>query len=329
MRRRDFMIVLLGGTASAGWSLVTHAQQARPVYRIGFMGNSTAALEANLVKPFRDGLRELGYEEGRNIAIEYRWAEGDYSRFPTLVTELLAQKVDVIVTAGTPAALAVKAATTSVPLVVVAVGDPIGTGIVASLGRPGGNITGLSSIAPELEGKRLALLREIIPTLSHVAILWNPLNPFHVSSLRQARAAAELLQIKLQSVEVRATEELGAAIAEMKKERPEALLILADRVFLHDRKQLMDFATENRLAGVYAYRELVIEGGLMSFGPNYADMHRRAATFVDKILKGAKPADLPVEQPTKFELIINLKTAKALGLTVPPMLLATADEVIE
>ena len=323
------MIVLLGGTASAGWPLVAHAQQARPVYRIGFMGNSTAALEANLVKPFRDGLRELGYEEGRNIAIEYRWAEGDYSRFPTLVTELLAQKVDVIVTAGTPAALAVKAATTSVPLVVVAVGDPIGTGIVASLGRPGGNITGLSSIAPELEGKRLALLREIIPTLSHVAILWNPLNPFHVSSLRQARAAAELLQIKLQSVEVRATEELGAAIAEMKNERPEALLILADRVFLHDRKQLMDFATENRLAGVYAYRELVIEGGLMSFGPNYADMHRRAATFVDKILKGAKPADLPVEQPTKFELIINLKTAKALGLTVPPMLLATADEVIE
>jgi putative tryptophan/tyrosine transport system substrate-binding protein len=326
MKRREFMLALGG---AAVFPLAARAQQTGKIPRVGFMGNSTAALEANLVGPFRAALRELGYEEGRNIAIEYRWAEGDYSRFPTLVAELLAQKVDVIVTAGTPAALAVKAATTTIPLVMVAVGDPVGTGIVTSLGRPGGNITGLSSIAPELEGKRLALLREVIPTLSHVAILWNPANPFHVASLRQARAAAEQLRIKLQSVEVRATEEIDAAIAVMKKERPEALLILADRVFLHDRKQLMDFATENRMAGVYAYRELVLEGGLMSFGPNYADMHRRAAIFVDKLLKGSKPADLPVEQPTKFELVINLKTAKMLGLTVPSMLLATADEVIE
>jgi putative tryptophan/tyrosine transport system substrate-binding protein len=326
MKRREF-IVALG--AAAVWSLSARAQHTGKIPRIGFMGNSTAALEANLVGPFRAALRELGYEEGRNIAIEYRWAEGDYSRFPALVAELLAQKVDVIVTAGTPAALAVKAATTTVPLVMVAVGDPVGTGIVTSLGRPGGNITGLSSIAPELEGKRLALLREVIPTLSHVAILWNPANPFHATSLKQARTAAEQLRIKLQSVEVRATEEIDAAIVAMKKERPEALLILADRVFLHDRKQLMDFATENRMAGVYAYRELVVEGGLMSFGPNYADMHRRAANFVDKLLKGSKPADLPVEQPTKFELVINLKTAKALGLTVPPTLLAIADEVIE
>ena len=326
MRRREF-ILGLGGVAV--WPLAARAQHAGKIPRVGFMGNSTAALEANLVGPFRTALRELGYEEARNIAIEYRWAEGDYSRFPALVAELLAQKVDVIVTAGTPAALAVKAATTTVPLVMVAVGDPVGTGIVTSLGRPGGNITGLSSIAPELEGKRLALLREVVPTLSHVAILWNPANPFHATSLKQARTAAEQLRIKLQSVEVRATEEIDAAIVAMKNERPEALMILADRVFLHDRKQLMDFVTESRMAGVYAYRELVIEGGLMSFGPNYADMHRRAANFVDRILKGSKPADLPVEQPTKFELVINLKTAKALGLTVPPTLLAIADEVIE
>jgi ABC-type uncharacterized transport system substrate-binding protein len=242
---------------------------------------------------------------------------------------LLAQKVDVIVTAGTPATLAVKAATTTIPLVMVAVGDPVGTGIVASLGRPGGNITGLSSIAPELEGKRLALLREIVANLSHVAMLLNPSNPFHVSSLRQARDAAALLRIKLQAVEVRVPDEIDAAIAEIKSERPEALLILADRVFLHARKRLMDFATENRMPGVYAYRELVEAGGLLSFGPNYADMHRRAANFVVRILKGSKPADLPVEQPTKFEMVINLKTAKAFGLTVPPVLLATADEVIE
>ncbi len=327
MKRREF-ITLLGG-AAAVWPLAVRAQQAKKVYRIGFMGNSTAALEANLVGPFRDALREFGYEEGRNIAIEYRWAEGHYERFPALVAELIAQKVDVIVTAGTPATLAVKAATTSVPLVVVAVGDPVGTGIVASLGRPGGNITGLSSIAPELEGKRLELLRELIPNLSHVAVLWNPVNAFHVTSLKQARVAAELLRMRVQSVEVRASEEIDGALAAIASERPGALLILADRVFLHDRKRLMDFATQNRIPGVYAYRELVEAGGLMSFGPNYADMHRRAATYVDKILKGSKPADLPVEQPTKFELFVNVKAAKALGLTIPETFLLRADEVIE
>jgi putative tryptophan/tyrosine transport system substrate-binding protein len=242
---------------------------------------------------------------------------------------LIAQKVDVIVTAGTPATLAVKAATTSLPLVMVAVGDPVGTGIVASLGRPGGNITGLSSIAPELEGKRLELLRELIPNLSHVAVLWNPVNSFHVTSLKQARVAAELLRMRVQSVEVRTSEEIDGALAAIKSERPGALLILADRVFLHDRKRLMDFATQNRIPGVYAYRELVEAGGLMSFGPNYADMHRRAATYVDKILKGSKPADLPVEQPTKFELFVNVKAAKALGLTIPESFLLRADEVIE
>jgi putative tryptophan/tyrosine transport system substrate-binding protein len=288
-----------------------------------------AAREANLVGPFRDGLRELGYQEGRNVVIEYRWAEGKYERFPALVAELLAVPVDLIVTAGTPATLAVKKATSTVPLVMIAVGDPVGTGIVPSLARPGGNITGLSSIAPDLEGKRLELLREVIPKLSHVAFFLNPLNPFHTVSVRQAFAAAQTLGIKLQALEVRTSGELDGAFDAIAREKPDALLILADRVFLHNRKRMMDFATEHRLPSVNAYRELVEGGGLMSYGPSYEDMHRRAADYVDKILKGAKPGDLPLEQPTKFTLIVNLRAAKAMGVDVPPILLARADEVIE
>jgi putative ABC transport system substrate-binding protein len=327
MIRREF-ITLIGGAATA-WPLAAHAQQAGKIPRVGFMGNSTAALEANLVGPFRDGLRELGYQEGRNIVIEYRWAEGNYERFPALVAELLAVPVDVIVTAGTPATLAVKKATSTMPLVMIAVGDPVGTGVVPSLARPGGNITGLSSIAPDLEGKRLELLREVIPNLSHVVLFLNPLNPFHTVSMRQALTAAQALGIKLQPLEVRTSGELDGAFAAIVREKPDALLILADRVFLHDRKRMMDFATEHRLPSVNAYRELVEAGGLMSYGPSYEDMHRRAADYVDKILKGTKPGDLPVEQPTKFTLILNLKAARTLGIDVSPMLLARADEVIE
>jgi len=309
--------------------LAVKAQQAGKAYRIGFLGNSTAALEANLVGPFREGLRELGYVEGRNVQIEYRWAEGKYERFPELVAELVALKVDVLVTAGTPAALAVKRATTTIPLVMVAVGDPVGTGLVASLARPGGSMTGLTSIAPDLEGKRLELLREAVPKLSRVSVIWNPANPFHVTAEKEARSAAQVLQMKVHSVGVRTAQELDPAFVAIVKERPGAFIVLADRIFLHNRGRIVDFAARHRLPAVYAYRELVEAGGLMSFGPNYADMHRRAATFVDKILKGAKPADLPVEQPTKFELLINLKTAKALGLTIPPSLLARADEVTQ
>jgi len=308
--------------------LVAEAQQPAKVPRIGFLGNSTAALEANLVGPFRDGLRDLGYVEGRNILIEYRWAEGKYERFPALIAELVALKVDVIVTAGTPAALAVQKAAPSIPLVMVAVGDPIGVGLVASLARPGGNITGLTSIAPELEGKRLELLRQVIPKLSSIAVLWNPDNSFHVGSLKETRAAAQVLGIKLQLLGVRVSEEFPAAFAAILRERPGALLVLADRIFLHNRVGIVEFEAKHRLPGVYAYRELVEAGGLMSFGPSYAGMHRRAAYYVDKILKGAKPADLPVEQPTKFELVINLKAAKALGLTIPQSVLIRADEVI-
>jgi putative ABC transport system substrate-binding protein len=263
------------------------------------------------------------------IIIEFRWAEGRYDRFPALIAELLAAKVDLIVTAGTPASLAVKQATSTVPLVMIAVGDPVGTGLVSSLARPGGNLTGLSSIAPDLEGKRLELLRDVMPKIAHVGFFLNPANPFHAVSIRQARTAAETLGIRLESLEVSKPEDLNAAFAAILKGHPDALLILADRVFLHNRKRMIDFAVQHHLPNINAYRELVEAGGLMSYGPSYEEMHKRAAEYVDKILKGAKPADLPIEQPTKFTLIVNLKAAKALGLNVPPMLLARADEVIE
>jgi putative ABC transport system substrate-binding protein len=305
------------------------AQQTGKIYRIGFLGNSTAALEVNLVGPFRDGLRDLGYIEGSNTQIEYRWAEGRYERFPALIAELIALKVDVIVTAGTPAALAVMKATTSIPLVMIAVGDPVGTGLVASLSRPGGTATGLSSIAPDMEGKRLELLRELVPKVSQIAVLWNPANAFHGVSSKQARDAAQAMRIKLQFFAARSAEELADALVGVVKDRPQALVVFADRVFLHNRARIMDVALENRLPTAVTHQELVDSGGLMSFGANYPDMHRRAAAYVDKILKGAKPGDLPIEQPTKFELVINLKTAKALRLTIPASLLLRADRVIE
>lgn len=326
MNRRETLIALL---ALGGVPAAARAQLPEKFFRIGFLGNSTAALEANLVGPFREGLRELGYVEGRNALIEYRWAEGKYARFPALIAELVASKVDVIVTAGTPASIAVTKAAPSTPLVMVAVGDPVGTGLVATLARPGGNVTGVSSIAPQLEGKRLELLREVIPGVSHVAVLWNPDNPFHAGSLREMRAAAQALGIRINLQGIRTAADLPAAFAAMLRERPEALLVLADRVFLHSRERIMEFAAQHRLPGVHAYRELVEAGGLMSFGPSYEDMHRRAAYFVDKILRGAKPADLPVEQPSTFVLVINLRAARALGITMPQSLLLRADRVIE
>jgi putative ABC transport system substrate-binding protein len=326
MRRRDFLTLLGGAIAAEPWAAT--AQEARKLPRIGFLGNSTATLEANLVGPFREGLRDLGYVEGRNILIEYRWAEGNYERFPSLIAELIALKVDLIVTAGTPAALAVKKASASIPLVMVAVGDPVGSGLVASLGRPGGNATGLTSIAPELEGKRLELLKEVLPNVSRVAVLWNPANAYQIGSEKEVQTAARVLRMSVASLPVRNREELDNAFAAILRERADAVLVLADRLFLHNRGRIADFVITNRLPGMNAYRELVEAGGFMSFGPNYAIMHRQAATFVDKILKGAKPADLPVEQPAKFELVINLKAARALGITIPQSVLLRADEVI-
>jgi ABC-type uncharacterized transport system substrate-binding protein len=254
---------------------------------------------------------------------------GAAAGWPLAIAELLAANVDVIVTAGTPASLAVKKATPSVPLVMIAVGEPVATGLVASLARPGGNITGVTSISPEIEGKRLELLREVMPGLSHIAVLWNAGSPVQVIQESETRVAAQALGMKMLSLGVRTLDEIEGAFATMLGERPEALLVLADRLFLHHRKRIMDFAVQHQLPGVHAYRELVEVGGLMSYGPSYADMHRRAATYVARILKGEKPADLPVERPVKFELVLNLKTAKALGIEVPPTLLARADEVVE
>ena len=307
---------------------IAQAQQSGKIPRIGFLGNSTAALEENLVGPFREGLRNLGYVEGKNILTEYRWAEGKYDRFPALIGELVAQKVEIIVTAGTPASLAVKKAAPSIPLVMIAVGDPIGTGLIKSLANPGGNVTGLSSMAVDLEGKRLELLREVIPKLSHVAVFWNPASPFQVNSEKEVQAAARAFKMKVLSLGVQSPEQFDNAFATIRKERPRALLVLADRLFLHNRARIMDFATKQRLPGVHAYVELVEAGGLMSYGPSYADMHRRAATFVDKILKGRKPSDLPVDQPMKFDFVINLKAAKQIGVTVPPNVLVRASRVI-
>jgi putative ABC transport system substrate-binding protein len=305
------------------------AQQAGKVHRIGFLGNSTPALEANLVGPLREGLRELGYVEGQNILIEYRWAEGKYERLAALVAELLARNVEVIVTAGTPASLAVQKATTSVPLVMVAVGDPVATGLVASLARPAGNITGLTSMGDELEGKRLELLRELIPTLSQVAALTNSGNASLKKASEVLQAVAAALKIKVLVVDVRSADQLDGAFDIIVQKRPHALLVPGDRVFLTNRVRIGQFAAQRRLPAMSAYRELVEAGGLISFGPSYAGMHRRAAFYVDRILKGAKPGDLPVERPTTFETVINLKTAKTLGLTIPQTLLQRADQVIE
>jgi putative ABC transport system substrate-binding protein len=307
---------------------VARADEKRYLFRIGFLGNSTPALEANLLGPFREGLRELGYVEGENLWIEYRWAEGDYKRFPGLIQELLALKVDAIITAGTPATLAVKKATTTVPLVMVAVGDPVGTGVVPSLSKPGGNITGLTSISTEMDGKRLELLKEVFPKVSHVAVLWNSVSPLQILAEKRVREAAGILGVKVLSLGVQNKMEIERAFATMARERPDALLVLADRLFLHNRRLIMDFAKKHRLPGVHAYRELVEVGGLMSFGPSYPGMHRRAAYFVDKILRGWSPASLPIERPTEFQLVINLDTAQAFDLSIPQGVLLRATELI-
>ena len=326
---RGFGWVLVLVLSALAMQVSAQSEPGAKPHRIGFLGNSTAALEANLVGPFREGLRELGYVEGRNLLIEYRWAEGNYESLPALIGELLAMKVEVIVTAGTPATLAVKKATTTTPLVMIAVGDPVGTGIIPSLSHPGGNITGLTSISPELDGKRLELLREIIPGISHVALLWNSESPLQFIGERRTQAAAEALGMKVLSLGVRDKAGLDKAFADILRERPQALLVLADRLFLHHRERIMEFAARARLPGVHAYRELVEAGGLVSFGPSYEGMHRRAAFFVDRILKGASPGELPAERPATFELVVNLKAAKGLGLTIPRSVLLRATKVIQ
>jgi putative ABC transport system substrate-binding protein len=327
MDRRDTVLALLAlGVAP----LATEAQQAAKVARIGYLGDTPAA-SPHLREAFLQGVRDLGYVEGRNVVIEYRYAEGKRERLPALAAELVARKVDVIVAPNTPQALAAKQATRTLPIVFTVAADPVASGLVTSLARPGGNVTGLSILAPELIGKCLEQLTQAVPGVSRVAVLWQPGavgERTEKDMLKGAGVAARALGVRLQFVEARGPENFDSAFSEMTRARAGALTVLGTPMFSTERGHLVDLAAKNRLPAVYPWREFVDAGGLMSYGPNLADSFRRAATYVDKILKGAKPADLPVEQPTKFELVINLKTAKTLGLTIPQSVLGRADEVI-
>jgi putative ABC transport system substrate-binding protein len=327
MKRRELIRLLVGGTL--GWPLAARAQPAGRLARIGFLGAASAAGYASRVEAFRSGLRELGYVEGANIMIEYRWAEENNQRLPELAAELVRSGVDVIVCHGTPGSLAAKHATATIPIVMANVGDPVGTGVVSSLARPGGNVTGLSFFAPELGGKRIALLKDLKPQISRVAYLVNPANPSVVGpTLELMETTAKALQIELQPFPVRAPGELATAFERMAQANVEAVAISDDAVFISNAPAVAALMTERRLLSIGS-NEMARSGGLVGYGVDSLAMFRRAAGFVDRILKGIKVADIPVEQATKFELVLNLKTAKALGLNVPPTLLALADEVIE
>jgi putative ABC transport system substrate-binding protein len=306
------------------------AQPAGRVFQIGYVGNSTSDLETALVAAFREGLRERGYTEGKNLVIHFRWAEGMIDVFPSIVADLIGLKVDVLVTSGTPATLAAKKATMTIPIVMAAQGDAVAAGIVSNLARPGSNITGISTLYPDAEGKRLGILRELVPRLERLALLRNPANPFSEVILKAAQSAARLLRISTQVFEVREAGEFERVFAAIARTRPDAMDVLADRPFFFtNRMRIVRFAEQNRLPTIHPYLEDVEEGGLVFYGPNFSEMFRHAGVFIDKIFKGAKPGDLPIEQPTKFELVINLKTAKALGLTVPQSVLLRADKVIQ
>ena len=306
------------------------AQQAANIPRIGFLSPSSLSepRTPRFLDAFRQGLRELGYVEGQNIAIESRWAEGKYDRLPGLATDLVRLKVSVIVTYGAAIQYA-QQATGTIPIVMAVVIDPVAAGFVASLARPGGNMTGLSSMAPELVGKQLELLKEVVPKASRVALLGNPANAGNAQQVRHAQDAARGLGVRLQLVEARSPSEIDSAFSAMTTERAGAVIVLADSMLLDHRTRIADLAARRRLPTVSTWVDHLEAGGLMAYGPSVSDRFRRAATYVDKILKGAKPADLPVEQPTKFELMINLRTAKALGLTIPPSILARADQLIQ
>ena len=311
-------------------SLAADAQPTGKVYRIAYLGGASAAVSVRSVEAFRDGLRELGWVEGQNIVIDYRHAEGRFDRLPALAAELVRLKPDVIAAGPTPPAVAARNATATIPIVMMGVGDPVEVGLVASLARPGGNVTGTSfAFGMELYGKDLELLREAIPKLRRVAVLWNPANPAQARAVNNVKTAAQSLGVQLQLLEARGPDEFDSAFAAMAKERADALLVVPDAMFNANRARLAELAAKNRLPSMHGVRETVESGSLMSYGPSIDAVWRRSASFVDKILKGAKPGDLPVEQPTKFELVINLKTAKALGLTIPQSLLLRADEVIE
>jgi len=325
--RAIFIVALALGVLVVPFA--AEAQQAGRVYRIGYLGPTSPAAAPHLTAAFRDGLRDLGWVEGQNILIEYRWAEGSADRLPVLAAELVRLKVDLIVASSTPGALAAKSATREIPIVFQMVSDPVASGLVASLAHPGGNVTGWSNILPKMSGKLLQLLKEAVPGASRMAILWSPANPGKALEVKEMQAAAPLLGVTLQSLEVPAPKDLEAAFSAMTRGRPDALITLDDAVTVSRQQRIVEFAAKSRLPAIYQVREFVDAGGLMSYGLYSVRQYRRTAIYVDKILKGAKPADLPVEQPTQFELVINLKTAKALGLTIPQSLLNRADEVIQ
>jgi len=306
------------------------AQQPKKIAKIGYLFASTPAATAKNVEAFRQGLRERGHVEGKTFVLELRYGEARAERFPDLARELVGLKVDVIVVSTDAAIAAVKRETQTIPIVMALSNDPVGTGFVASLARPGGNVTGLSNMSPDLSGKRLELIKEVVLGLSRVAFLWNPDVRGAVLEYKETEGAASSLGLQVQSVEVVRAEDLDRAFSAIMKDRAQALIVApVNPVAFANRSQIASFTQTNRLPSMYGQREFVDGGGLMSYGPSIPDMHRRAATYVDKVLKGTKPADLPVEQPRKFELVINLKTAKRIGLTIPPNVLARADKVIK
>ena len=326
MDRRAFLATILG---LLGAPLRVQAQGSGKIPRVGYTFARVSSEDQPVWDVMRQGLRELGYVEGQNIALEVRWAEGRYERLPELVAELIRLEVDVLVVGTTPGALAAKSATRTIPVVMYAVGDPVGSGLVTSLAHPGGNLTGLSLFNKEVSGKRLEILKQSLPSISRVAVLRNPRNPIHAVFWKETQAAARTLGLQLQAINIYGPEDFDEAFAAAVRGHADGLLGFDDSLTLGYRTRLVALAAKRRLPTMFGLREFPDAGGLMSYGPSNFDMYRRTAIYVDKILKGAKPADLPVEQPEKFELVINLKTARTLGLSIPPSLLARADQVIE
>jgi putative tryptophan/tyrosine transport system substrate-binding protein len=323
MRRRDFILAATGGLAA--WPSRAGAQAPGKVWLMGLLAHGHESFYDALF----EGLATLGYVEGKNLRVERRYAEGHPERFADFAAEMVRLKVDVIIVSTTPAALAVKAATSTIPVVFPNAISPVESGVVSSLANPGGNVTGGAAQTAILSTKRLAILKEVVPALARGAVLWNVANPALAYPWKETQLAANTLGVKLDSIEVRSPDDIHAALASIAQDQPDALIVLQDALTLQHRQEIIDFAAQRRLPGMFVAREWVVAGGLMSYGENLAEMYRRGAYFVDKIFKGAKPADLPVEQVTKFELVLNLKTAKAMGWTIPPAIVATADEVIE
>jgi putative ABC transport system substrate-binding protein len=322
MRRREFITLLAG---AAVWPLGALAQDANKVWRMGFIAHG----HESFYDPLFEGLREYGYEEGRNLIVERRYARGQAERFKEFAAEMVRLNVDVIIVVTTPAALAVMNATKTIPIVHPNAIDPLKSGLIDSLAHPGRNLTGGAQLTAEVSGKRLEILKKVVPRLSRAAVLWNSANPALVFSWKETQGAARALGVTLQSHEVQGAKDFAAAFAMIAEERPDALLVLQDAVAIQQRKEIIDFAIQKRLPSVFNEKGWVVAGGLMSYGENFAAMYRRAAYFVDQIFKGAKPADLPVEQAVKFDLVLNLRTAKAIGVTIPDSILVLANEVIE